>query len=91
VALVSGLVNGAEGAGNVHGELWPVVVLTALGEWKLLMVRRVSRARVSLARPGWGWDKARSWCRVPDQVFQLAVEDEGGIGELFFPREAEFG
>ena len=31
---------------------------------------------------------ARSWYRELGQVFQLAVEEEGGIGE-FFRREAE--
>jgi hypothetical protein len=31
-----------------------------------------------------------SWCRELGQVFQLAVKEEGWIGE-FFPREAEGG
>jgi hypothetical protein len=48
-------VEGAEGGGNVLGELGPVVVLTAFGEGKLFNERRVSRAWTSFlgsARPG---------------------------------------
>jgi hypothetical protein len=43
-----GFVQGAKGGGHVLGELGgPVVVLTAVGEGKLLRSRRVSRAWTS--------------------------------------------
>jgi hypothetical protein len=68
-----------------------VVVLTALGEGKLSNDRRVSRLdkflRVAEDRDDVGLG---SWYRELGQVFQLAVEEEGGIRELF-PREAEGG
>ena len=91
VALVSRVVEGAEGGGNVLGELWgPVVVLTASGEGKLLRSRSRSRAWISFL--GVAEDRGdvglESWCREPDQVFELALEDESGIPK-FFPRETE--
>ena len=69
-----------------------MVVLTALGEGKLLMVRRVSRAWTSFLGSPRTEDEVGlgSWCREGGQVFQLAVEEEGGIGEVF-RREAEGG
>ena len=67
----------------------PAVVLTALGEGKFLRSRRVSRA----------WDDFLGVAENGDGVglgtgagslagFELAVEDESGIGE-FFRREVK--
>ncbi len=70
-----------------------MVVLTASWERKLFSDRSWSRAWTKFLGVGQDGDEVDglgSWCRELGQVFQLAVEEDGWLGE-FFSREAEGG
>ena len=89
--LVSRVRRGAEGGGTYSGSCRPVVVLTAFG----------GREAFESPEPVEGLDNFLGVGQDGDEVgleagagslpgFELAIEDEGGIGESF-SREAEGG
>ena len=84
-------VEGAEGGGNVLGELWVGGGVNGCGGRKALEVPESVEGLdkfLWVAEDGDGiWLEAGAGCLAG---FELAVKEEGGIGE-FFPREAEGG
>src|SRR5271166_3363120 len=91
VSWFPGLVKGAEGGGNVLGELGAGGGVNGLGGREAFEIPESVEGLNKFLGVGQDGDEVGLGTGAGSLTgFELAVEDEGGIGELF-PREAEGG